>query len=240
MSEKILVTIANYNHEDYLEKSILSIVEQTYENLDICIIDDFSNNQTAVDNIVSQFNDNRIRYIKNKKNMGKWWCLNYAIKTTNATICTSHDADDISLSNRIENQYAVLKETRSLHNLCSFYHCWNQKDIDNILKLYNKNEKLEFIDKKTVYDNVIAGFSSPGINHYYTGQIETAGTSAMFYKQIWDLGIRFNPPHQNLRVLTSEDSDFNFRCTSLLNNTTITLNKMYCYRRNTSTNREEV
>ena len=129
MNEKILVTIANYNHSHFLSDSIKSIINQTYKNLDICVIDDMSNDQEKVSKIVNSFKDSRIRYIKNNKNMGKWWCLNEAIKNTDAIICTSHDADDISLPDRIEKQYLTLKKTNTIHNLCSFYHCFNEKEL---------------------------------------------------------------------------------------------------------------
>ena len=105
MSEKILVTICNYNHEDYLKQSIESIQNQSYSNLDICIYDDGSTNKDQVYSIVNELSrDKRIRFINQEKNIGKWYGLNQAIKTSSATICTSHDADDISLKYRIEKQ----------------------------------------------------------------------------------------------------------------------------------------
>jgi hypothetical protein len=85
---------------------------------------------------------------------------------------------------------------------------------------------------------VSAGFQQEYINHYYTGEFETAGVTAMFYKGLWKIGLRFNPPGVGIRVLNSEDSDFNFRCTSLLSQTSILTEQLYCYRRNTSTNNE--
>ena len=61
----------------------------------------------------------------------------------------------------------------------------------------------------------------------------------MFPKVIWDVGLRYNPPNSGLRILSSEDSDFNCRATLLLRSTSILLETPYLYRRNTSTNKEE-
>ena len=83
------------------------------------------------------------------------------------------------------------------------------------------------------------GFKTPGINHYFTGNFETAGVSSMFHKTVWEMGLRFNPPKSGLRILMSEDSDFNCRTTLLLRSTSILLETPYLYRRNTSTNKEE-
>ena len=191
MSEKILVTICNYNHEQYLKQSIQSIQNQSYDNLDICIYDDGSKNKDLIRSIVNELSiDKRIRFIDEENNIGKWHGLNQAIKTSNAIICTSHDADDISLKYRIEKQYQAMKSTQTYHNLCGFYHCWNENDVHKFLNEYNNEEKLNTINKDDVYKMVMAGHSHPVIEHYFTGDFETAGVSSMFYKQIWNLGIR--------------------------------------------------
>jgi len=52
------------------------------------------------------------------------------------------------------------------------------------------------------------------------------------------MGMRFNPPKMGLRVLNSEDSDFNFRVTMAFQKTSVLMEKLYCYRRDTSTNNE--
>ena len=79
-----------------------------------------------------------------------------------------------------------------------------------------------------------------GIGVCLVGKYQTTGASAMFDREIWLQGIRFNPPEQDLRVLVSEDSDFNFRCTALLGKTSVVNLPLYLYRRNTSTNQEKM
>ena len=237
---KVLVTICCYNHGKYLKESVQSIIDQTYKNLDICIVDDGSDVSQGITSIIEELSikDERIRSIKLDKNFGKWHCLNEAIRTTTADLCTAHDADDISLPNRIERQVACLIQTETLHNLCGFIHCWNEDDVSKAKDSYKTPEKMIIGGPDEVLNLVITGKNTPGINHYYTGNFETAGVSALFYKQIWDLGLRFNPPGVGLRTLLSEDSDFNFRVTTLIRKTSILAETPYCYRRNTSTNQE--
>lgn len=237
---KVLVTICCYNHGKYLKDSVQSIVNQSYKNLDICIVDDGSDSSQSITEIVDELMklDDRIRSIKLHKNHGKWHCLNEAIRTSTAELCTAHDADDISLPNRIERQVACLIQTNTLHNLCGFIHCWNEDDILKSKEDYVLPDKMSAIDPENVLRLVMTGKSTPGINHYFTGNFETAGVSALFYRQIWERGLRFNPPGIGIRTLHSEDSDFNFRVTSLLQKTSILAETPYCYRRNTSTNQE--
>ena len=242
-SQKILVTICNFNHSQYLEESIKSIQNQTYENLDICIYDDGSNDIGTVKSICEKLkaDDPRIRTIYSDSNKGKWHGLNEAIKTTDADICTSHDADDISLKDRIEMQYNTLAHTNTVHNLCGFHHCWNEEDVQKYKDTaFDRKTDITVIAPESVVELVKLGASHPKINHYYTGEFETAGVTSMFLKPFWDLGIRFNPPENGLRTLLSEDSDFNFRMTTLFQRTSITAEKLYLYRRNTSTNTEEM
>lgn len=238
---KVLVTICNYNHSQYLEQAVRSIQHQSYSDLDICIVDDGSEDIEKVIDIVETFKkeDKRIRFINLEKNHGKWFALNKSIETSDAHICTAHDADDISLRDRISLQLASLMETKTAHNLCGFYHCWNEEDVLKHIEKVSDPEKVKLLGPKIVREIVLKGYQHPGINHYFTGEFETAGVSAMFVKDLWTSGIRFNPPDMGLRTLLSEDSDFNFRCT-MLAGTSIVLEKPYLYRRNTSTNQEQM
>ena len=242
-SEKITVAICNYNHEQYLKQSIKSIQDQTWENLDIVVVNDGSQNTELAGQIVSEAAklDSRIRYITFLENCGKWACLNSAIGSSDTTLFTSHDADDISLPSRIERQFTVLKQTNTVHNLCGFYHCWNEEDVVKYIEEDRviSREKIAMVQPTQVYDMARGGYNQKGINHYFTGDFETAGVSALFYKNCWDIGIRFNPPGIGLRILNSEDSDFNLRMTLITGRTSILKEEQYCYRRNTSTNNEQ-
>jgi glycosyltransferase involved in cell wall biosynthesis len=237
---KVCVAICNYNHSKYLKQSIQSVVDQTYRNLDITVIDDASSDQEEVKKIISSFDDERLRLICLERNKGKWNALNTAFSSTTADVCTSHDADDVSLPWRIEAQLKTMLETKTVHNLCGFISCWSEEEInEKFNENYNSPTDYRVLTGEALTNTVIYGFDTPGINHYFTGKFETAGVSALFLQRIWDLGIRFNPPNLGLRVLLSEDSDFNFRLTTSLRSTSILAEVPYLYRRNTSTNKEE-
>lgn len=235
---KICVAICNYNHEMYLEESIRSIVKQDYDDLDIVVVDDGSKNQDLAKEITSSFLDKRIRFLPIENNQGKWNALNAAFSTTKAELCTSHDADDVSLPWRISSQLFVLQQTKTLHNLCGFKHCWSEEDII-VGRAQERPDSIRIFESENIFNVVSTGYQTPGINHYFTGNFETAGVTALFRKWIWDIGLRFNPPGFGIRIRHSEDSDFNTRVTLLLRSTSVLAETPYLYRRNTSTNREE-
>ena len=216
---------------------------QTWQDLEILVVDDGSDDQPAVCNLVTKLQteeDDRIVYLQLPHNTGKWNALNKAIEQTNCQLITTLDADDTCLPERIERQVAALTATNAAHVLTGFHHCWSDEEITKLTAKSFGVHNLRIVQRAEVREQVLAGRQTPGINHYFTGQIETAGASAMFARDVWEMGIRFNPPGVGTRVLLSEDSDFNFRATALLGVTVILDEKLYCYRRNTSTNKEEM
>jgi len=237
---KVCVIIPNYNHHQWLDESIRSAIAQTYKDIEILVVDDGSSDKEKVKSIVRENStfDNRVKYIDLPKNTGKWNALNEAIKSTSCKLITTLDADDVCPADRIERQAMVFKELPNvLHLLTGFHHCWTPEEL-SLNKTILQTKQLNIVLPPDVRQMVLTGFATPGINHYFTGNIETAGASAMFYRDLWEVGFRFNPPRLGLRTLLSEDSDFNFRVTATLGRTAILNEKLYCYRRNTSTNEE--
>jgi glycosyltransferase involved in cell wall biosynthesis len=238
---KVLVVICCYNHGKYLKQSIQSIQTQSWKKLEIAVVNDGSDPEQGIDEIVESLSreDDRIKYYKFEENHGKWHALNHAMSRSDADFFTSHDSDDVSLPDRIFRQLRCLIETNTIHNLCGFYHCYNEEDVDYAISQPSLDDELTVMDSDTVTKLVVGGFHTPGVNHYSTGRFETAGVSAMFHRAVFNYGVRFNPPKIGLRTLNSEDSDFNFRTTALLNKTSVLAERLYCYRRHTSTNNEE-
>ena len=95
-----------YNAELSVGKSIKSILDQSFKNFEFLIIDDCSTDNSY--EIMKEFNDQRIKIIKNKKNIGLTKSLNKLIDMSNAPIIARQDADDFSKPNRIEKQYYYL------------------------------------------------------------------------------------------------------------------------------------
>lgn len=103
----VSVVMSVYNDELYVAEAINSIISQSYENLEIIIINDAS-----VDNserIIKSFKDPRIRYYANDRNRKLAYSLNYAISVAQGKYIARMDADDISCITRIEKQVLFLE-----------------------------------------------------------------------------------------------------------------------------------
>ncbi len=102
----VSVVMSVYNHEKTVLKSIESILNQTYENIELLIIDDASEDNTY--DLLKTVNDKRVRLFSNKNNLGLTKSLNLLLPKSKGEFIARQDSDDISCSNRIEKQYNYL------------------------------------------------------------------------------------------------------------------------------------
>lgn len=90
-----------YNRSELLITAIESIINQTYQNLELIIINDGSN--IATTNIIATYeNNSKITILNNMKNYGCYPSINLALNLCNGEYITIHGSDDISLHDRYE------------------------------------------------------------------------------------------------------------------------------------------
>lgn len=233
--EKISVIVTNYNHSKYIKTAVESILNQTYENIEIIVIDDCSTDDSKIiiEDIKFQFPEIKTIYLD--ENKGKWNALNIAISQSSGELITLQDADDASSPFRLQIQYEVLKQQNSIHNLCGFYHCYTEEEIQKY-KTHSVSEFAKVMDHEMVLKLVSMGFQTKEIKHYFLGNFEACGASCLFYKNLWENGVKFLPGNMGLRCMPAEDADFNTKLTLLFEKTSIVAEPLYFYRRNTSTN----
>lgn len=235
---KITVIVTNYNHAQFIQQAVASIENQTHDNIEIIIVDDCSTDDS--EKHLKDFEGRGHKVIRLPENKGKWNALNVACEVAQGTLITLQDADDASCKQRLEWQLECLKQNESFHNLCTFSHCWSQEDMNKaqalLVKGFASDAGKMSLSHKVVLSRVHKGWKTPGINHYSLGNTEAHGASSMFYKQHWEMGMKFLPGNMGLRVQIAEDSDHNTRMTLLLQKTSVLLAPLYCYRRGTGTN----
>ncbi len=104
---KVSIILPVYNCGNYIEESIESLLTQSFKNIEIIVIDDFSSDDT-VEKILL-FDDSRIKLYKNKENLGISKCLNLGISNSNGEYIARMDGDDISHKDRILKQVEFLE-----------------------------------------------------------------------------------------------------------------------------------
>ena len=106
-SPKISVLMPAYNCDQYIEKAITSILDQTFSNFELLICDDGSTDNTGT--IIASFTDRRIKRFKNSKNKGYLQTYNYLLSLATAELITFQDADDWSASTRLAEQLEIFQ-----------------------------------------------------------------------------------------------------------------------------------
>ena len=98
-----------FNGAQYLEDSISSILNQNFANFEFIIIDDASEDDSS--SIIKRFasQDQRIKIIKNGRNLGLTRSLNQGFKIARGKYIARQDADDLSLPERLQIQYSYLE-----------------------------------------------------------------------------------------------------------------------------------
>ena len=108
-NKKVTVLMSEYNtKEEQLRASIESILNQTYKNFELLIIDDCSNKKST--EIIESYNDSRINLIHNKKNLGLAESLNKGIDLIDTDYIIRMDTDDIAKKDRIQKQMKFVKD----------------------------------------------------------------------------------------------------------------------------------
>lgn len=104
----ISVLLPVYNSEKYLGKAIESVLNQTYSNFELLLINDGSTDSSK--QIVESFSDSRIRFINNPGNQGLIHVLNQGLNLTNGKYIARMDADDICYPDRFQKQINFLEQ----------------------------------------------------------------------------------------------------------------------------------
>ena len=112
----VSVIIPSYNRAALIKKAVLSVLEQTYGNIEVIVVDDGSTDKTA--EVISKITDKRLRFFKLPKNQGACHARNYGIKKAKGELICFNDSDDVYLENKIERQVENLLKNKSDMDIC--------------------------------------------------------------------------------------------------------------------------
>lgn len=103
----VSVIIPTYNRANLIGKAIKSVLNQTYQDFEIIVIDDGSTDNT--EDVIRSFPDKRVKYIKKYKNKGISVARNIGIKVARGKYIALLDSDDEWLPEKLDKQINILK-----------------------------------------------------------------------------------------------------------------------------------
>ncbi len=140
-----------YNHEKFIVDSLQSVVNQTYRNIELIILDDFSTDKSRVK--ISEFYQKNLssQYIFNENNLGNCRSFNKALRIAKGKYIIDLATDDVFKPNRIEEQVKKFEESDKIGVVFS-----NAEYIDensnHLGILYQPNQR---IPSGNIYEDIL-------------------------------------------------------------------------------------
>ena len=158
---KISIGIPVYNGEELIEKTLNSILKQTYQDFEVIISDNASTDSTQdiCKNYVKI--DKRIKYHRQPKNMGPYWNFNYVLEQALGEYFTWFAIDDLHTETFLEKNLRILEENSNVVASISNvkYFGLNSENIerDDLFQKFKNIFKYRF-DKQTKFKQVFPAY----------------------------------------------------------------------------------
>ena len=199
INPKVSFLMSVYNGEKYLEKSLISIKNQTYKNYEIIIVNDASTDKTL--SIIKKYKKffQSFKIINNKENIGLTNSLNLAAKFAKGEWLARLDADDVCHNLRLDKQLKLCLSNKSIALVGSGCNFIDSKS--NFLFSKSYGSKSEEIISKLEKVNAFFPHSSALINKSIF--LELGGYDEFFkFSQDYDLWLRIS---EKYKIAASRD-----------------------------------
>ena len=108
MQDKVSIIVPVYNAQNYIEKTVNSVLEQDYENWELLLVENGSSDNSV--EVMKRYDDSRIRLIVMEGNVGAANARNEGMKLAEGRYVSYLDADDLWQKNKLSLQLAFMKE----------------------------------------------------------------------------------------------------------------------------------
>lgn len=131
----LTVVMPVFNAEKYLREAIDSVLNQTYKNFELIIINDGSTDRSV--DVIRSYTDERIRFIDNVVNKGVAYSRNLGLKEAKGEFLTWTDSDDINLPDRFELQIQFMISNKEFGACGTWLSRFDEKKVHYIQKTYS-------------------------------------------------------------------------------------------------------
>lgn len=142
--KKVSIVIPFFNREKLTIRAIKSVLNQTYKNIEIVLVDDCST--CKITNIKKLIENNKnIKYYRNKINKGPSESRNIGIKNSSGDFIAFLDSDDEFVENKIEFQLKEMIKNNSKASYTNYYTIQEKKKTKNVAYTIKNSEINEFL-----------------------------------------------------------------------------------------------
>lgn len=179
---KVSVIIPAFNRAHLLSRAIQSVINQTFQDFEIIIVDDASTDKT--EDVVKSFKDNRIIYLWNNRNQGSNASRNIGLKHASGEFIAFLDSDDEWLPEKLDKQLNVFKSHNKNIGLVSTGYSNDEKPFEPVIPKYRG-----YILKELLIRDCIGTMSTPLIRKKCFDIVGVLDES-MLASQDWDMWIK--------------------------------------------------
>lgn len=189
----ITIIIATFNRSDLIEKAVNSVLDQSFLNWELLILDDNSTDDTGV--VISHYlKDSRIKYIKNPKRLGVSGNRNLGLRIARGEYIAILDSDDVWLDKtKLMKQYEILIKNNDVGLVGTFAikrypdgkEKYTTQNSDSLIIRNNMLMKNQFIHSSVMYKKNLA----------IDGYDESLGLA-----EDWDLYLRIGQKSKLLNI----------------------------------------
>ncbi|MGD1816178.1 MAG: glycosyltransferase family 2 protein [Pleomorphochaeta sp.] len=181
-NKTVSVIIPVYNCEEYIEQTIKSVINQTYQNLEIVLIDDCStDNSFDIINKIQKQYSNKIVLKKQEINMGVAVARNTALNLAKGRYVAFLDSDDLWYSTKIEKQVSLLENNDQVPMCFTAIHMIDEKGN----KIKGKRKVALKIGYKRLLHNTMIATSSVMINRNVVFRVEMPNRKSAEDYSLW-------------------------------------------------------
>ena len=134
--KNIDIIMPNYNKGSYIYQAIKSVIDQSYKNWRLYVIDDNSSDKSKKE-ILKFKKDKRIKYFFLKKNKGPSHCRNFGLRKSNSNFIAFLDSDDYWKKNKLKNQINFMIKNNYPFTFTDYIPILQIKNHKKILKRTN-------------------------------------------------------------------------------------------------------
>ena len=151
----ISIVTASYNYEQYISETIQSVLNQTYSDWEMIIVDDCSTDNSV--EVIKSFNDKRIKLFVNEKNLGLKGTVKRGIEEAKGDWVVFLESDDMITPDYLEKKIQIAQQypdVNLIFNDCEFF--GDEKRIELFSKRLKKTRKI--LSKKQYPCNLFYDF----------------------------------------------------------------------------------
>lgn len=148
IKEKISVIIPSYNRAEIILKSIDSVLNQSYENIELIVVDDGSTDDTK--KVLKTVTDDRFKFVTLESNRGMCYARNVGTNLATGKYIAIHDSDDIWHHDKLLLQYEFMESTDADLSFCKMRRI-SLDGTENVVPL------IESINQDNLYAELLKG-----------------------------------------------------------------------------------